>query len=159
LNAKIINETGCILQKLEETMKIQGINHLCFSVSDLDRSIDFYKNVFHAKLLVKGRKLAYFDLNGLWIALNQEDIERDRLNRTYTHIAFTIDEKDYKALLARLHELKVEVLPGRTRDLKDKNSIYFLDPDGHMFEFHTGSLKDRLDYYRTEKDHMIFYEE
>ncbi|WP_342561595.1 metallothiol transferase FosB [Paenibacillus sp. FSL R7-0345] len=139
-------------------MNIQNINHLCFSVSDLDRSIKFYSDVFGAKILVKGRRLAYFDLNGLWIALNQEDVVRDRENRTYTHIAFTMDIADYEGLLNKLKSLQVEILPGRERDVRDKHSIYFLDPDGHMFEFHTGSLQDRLDYYRAEKEHMIFYE-
>jgi len=140
-------------------MKIQGINHLCFSVSDLDRSIEFYENVFGARILVKGRKLAYFDLNGMWIALNQEDVERNTTERTYTHIAFTIAESDYKLLISRLTALNVTLLPGRERDEQDKRSIYFLDPDGHMFEFHTGSLQDRLQYYRAEKEHMIFYEQ
>lgn len=138
-------------------MNIKAINHLCFSVSNLDTSIDFYKNVFGAKILVKGRKLAYFDLNGLWIALNEEDIERNKTNRTYTHIAFTIEESDYELLLSRLQQLKVNILPSRTRDEKDKRSIYFLDPDEHMFEFHTGNLKERLDYYKADKEHMIFY--
>lgn len=50
-------------------MEIKGINHLLFSVSHLDTSIDFYQNVFGAKLLVKGRTTAYFDLNGIWLAL------------------------------------------------------------------------------------------
>lgn len=140
-------------------MNIQGINHFCFSVSDLDRSIKFYSEVFGARILVKGRKLAYFDLNGLWIALNQEDVVRDRDNRTYTHIAFTIDKSDYENLLNKLKELHVEVLPGRVRHAKDKESIYFYDPDGHLFELHTGTLQDRLDYYRAEKEHMIFYDE
>lgn len=140
-------------------MKIQSINHLCFSVSDLDRSIEFYENVFGARILVKGRKLAYFDLNGMWIALNQEDVERNTTERTYTHIAFTIEESDYELLVSRLTALNVTLLTGRERDEQDKRSIYFLDPDGHMFEFHTGSLQERLQYYRAEKEHMIFYEQ
>ncbi|MCH1643098.1 metallothiol transferase FosB [Paenibacillus timonensis] len=138
-------------------MKVNGINHFCFSVSDLDRSMAFYEQVFGATPLVKGRKLAYFDLDGLWIALNQEEVPRDKQHGTYTHIAFTIDEGDFEAFLNRLRELNVEVRPGRERDLRDKKSIYFLDPDGHMFEFHTGTLRDRLDYYKADKDHMIFY--
>ncbi|WP_055108553.1 metallothiol transferase FosB [Paenibacillus ihumii] len=139
-------------------MDIKAVNHLCFSVSDLDASIQFYREVFGAKILVKGRKLAYFDLNGLWIALNQEDIDRSASNHSYTHIAFTIDEAEFNTFEAKLKQLQVNILPGRTRDEKDKKSIYFRDPDGHMFEFHTGSLTDRMEYYKRNKGHMKFYE-
>ncbi|KOP67512.1 fosfomycin resistance protein FosB [Bacillus sp. FJAT-18019] len=139
-------------------MNLQPINHLCFSVAELERSVSFYKDVFGAKLLVKGRKLAYFDLNGLWVALNEEQVDRSMVKRTYTHIAFSMEEHEYEPMLLRLQALQVEILPGRSRDEKDKRSIYFLDPDGHMFEFHTGDLKDRLDYYRADKEHMTFYD-
>jgi metallothiol transferase len=140
-------------------LKIGSINHLLFSVTDLDKSIKFYKDVFDATLLVKGKKLAYFDLNGLWLALNvEEDIPRNEIQYSYTHLAFTVKGEDFDELVKKLGDLGVNILPGRIRDEKDKRSVYFTDPDGHKFEFHTGTLQDRLSYYKDDKSHMIFYE-
>ncbi|MEC0275336.1 FosM family fosfomycin resistance protein [Peribacillus frigoritolerans] len=140
-------------------MSIKGLNHFLFSVSDLDSSMEFYQKVFDAKLLVKGRTTAYFDLNGMWIALNAEkDIPRNEISQSYTHIAFSIEEADFMNMYEKLIGLNVNILSGRPRDEKDKKSIYFTDPDGHKFEFHTGTLQDRIDYYKQEKAHMEFFD-
>lgn len=139
-------------------MFVQGLSHFLFSVSDLEKSIHFYHNVFDAELLVKGRSTAYFDLNGMWLALNLEkDIPRKEIRKSYTHIAFSIEEAEFDNIYNKLGKLGVNILTGRPRDERDKKSIYFTDPDGHKFEFHTGTLQDRIDYYKQEKPNMEFY--
>ena len=137
---------------------IQGLNHLLFSISDLEKSIEFYQAVFGAKLLVSGNNTAYFDLNGMWLALNLEkDIPRNEIKDSYTHVAFSIAEEDFDAIHDRLERLNVNILNGRERNERDKKSIYFTDLDGHKFEFHTGTLQERLEYYKQEKPHMRFF--
>jgi len=77
----------------------------------------------------------------------EESIPGSEINRSYTHIAFSIDSAKFDRFEEKLQLLDVNMLNGCQRSVQDKQSLYFTDPDGHKFEFHTGSLQDRLNYY------------
>src|SRR5690625_7748225 len=109
---------------------IKGINHMTFSVSNLDKSTKFYQDVFDAKLLVKGRSTAYFDLNGMWLALNLEkDIPRKEIRKSYTHIAFSIEEAEFDNIYNKLGKRGVNILTSRHLRERDKTSIMLTDSD------------------------------
>ena len=72
-------------------------------------------------------------------------------------MTFTIEESEFDKWHQWLEENNVNILEGRTRAVKVKKSIYFTDPDAHKLELHTGTLQDRLDYYKEKKPHMKFY--
>src|SRR5690625_6652357 len=73
-------------------------------------------------------------------------------------LPISIEDSDFHNAYDKLEKLGVNILTGRPRDERDKKSVYFTDPDGHKFEFHTGTLQDRLAYYKQDKSHMEFYD-
>ncbi len=134
------------------TIPIGGLNHITFSVSDLNRSVAFYRNVFGTLPLFLDERTAYFDIGGMWLALNvQADIPRQEVKQSYTHLAFTIDAADIGLMEQRLEHLGVEQRLGRVRSKGEGRSLYFADPDGHLLEFHTGDLASRLQAYHDAK--------
>ncbi|EZH64580.1 hypothetical protein DH09_18795 [Bacillaceae bacterium JMAK1] len=134
------------------------LNHITYSVSDLARSMAFFENALGAKRLVEGEKMAYYDIGGVWFALNvQQDISRNEIEESYTHLAFTVTEEELEEQKERFQRLGISYTLGRPRDKEHEgDSIYFRDPDGHLFEFHTGSLEGRIQHYKDEKKPMTF---
>ncbi|WP_240840262.1 VOC family protein [Acidaminobacter sp. JC074] len=122
------------------------INHVTYTVSDISEALIFYNKVFDKKPVAVSEKLAYYDLDGLWFALNVED----KSGESYQHVAFDCD--DIEGLKIRLDEAGLTYSLGRKRHIDEKPSVYLRDPDKNLIEFHAGSLEDRLKHYSTRKD-------
>ncbi len=130
---------------------VEGLSHLTFIVSDLDKMEKLLIEVFDAKKLYDSgdntfsrSRERFFDIGGHWIATMEGDPLPDK---TYNHVAFKIPVSEFDDRLARIRALGLEVLEGRSRVEGEGRSIYFYDYDNHMFELHTGTLEERLARY------------
>ena len=123
---------------------ILGLNHITFIVNDLERTAVLLEKIFGAKTVYSSSKAKYLLINDVWIALNKGDPLSER---TYNHIAFTIQDRDFDGFVERVKDVGAEIVPGRTRLEGEGRSIYFYDYDNHLFELHTGALPERLVCY------------
>lgn len=130
---------------------IQGLSHLTFIVSDLERSARFFEDIFDAREIYNSgdrifglSREKFLLVGGLWICIMEGDPINDR---SYNHVAFTIVDDEYDLYAERINQLGVEIRPSRPRVPEEGRSLYFYDYDNHLFELHTGSLDTRLDRY------------
>ncbi len=117
---------------------LRGLNHITIAVSDLDRSLRFYTDILGVQGHVRWDSGAYLSLGSVWICLS---IDKAAPAQDYSHIAFDIAESDFLPFAEKLRQA------GGTewkQNSSEGQSIYFLDPDGHQFEAHSGSLQSRL---------------
>ena len=132
---------------------IEGLSHMTFIVSDLDKMEAMLTTVLDGKKVYDSgdetfslSKERFFDIGGIWVAIMEgEPLEA----KTYNHVAFKISPDEYDERLRRIQSLGLEVREGRSRVEGEGHSIYFYDFDNHMFELHSGTLEERLHRYKS----------
>ncbi|MEM6580244.1 MAG: VOC family protein [Pseudomonadota bacterium] len=118
---------------------ISGINHITFAVSDLDRSLAFYRDVLGCDEVYRWSGGAYLEAGSLWICLSL-DAEATG-SSGYTHIAFTVSPEDFSGVATKIIKSGAQ----RWKDNRSEgDSLYFCCPDGHRLEIHVGDLRSRL---------------
>jgi len=136
---------------------IQGISHITFVVSDLDKTATLLTKIFDAKeVYSSGDKTfsvareKFFLANGLWIAIMEGPALPEK---TYNHVALQVKEEDLEEICSRVRDLGLEVKDARSRVEGEGQSFYFYDYDNHLFELHTGTLEQRLQTYSRTQSH------
>ena len=130
---------------------IQGLSHMTFIVSDLDKMEGILTTVLDAKKVYDSGENTFslseerfFLIGDLWIATM---VGEALPTKTYNHVAFKIEDADYEKYPNRIKDLGLELREDRFRVEGEGKSIYFYDHDNHMFELHTGTLDQRLERY------------
>lgn len=120
---------------------ISGVNHITLSVSNLEKSFDFYTKILGCQPIVKWKKGAYLLAGEFWLCLSVDEFIITTPNQEYTHIAFTIPIQDFD-------ESKEILVSAGIKQWKENSSegksIYILDPDNHKLELHVGDLWSRI---------------
>ncbi len=132
---------------------IEGLSHVTFIVSDLDRMSVFLSKIFDAKEIYASgdatfslSREKFFIIGGIWVAIMEGAALPEK---TYNHIAFKISDDDFDDYAKRVRSMKVELRESRSRVDGEGRSLYFYDYDNHLFELHTGTLEQRLERYSS----------
>jgi catechol 2,3-dioxygenase-like lactoylglutathione lyase family enzyme len=118
---------------------LTGINHITLAVSDINRSFEFYRDIFGFEPLCKWDSGAYFLCGDFWFCLNVD--ANTRPSADYTHYAFSVSAENFKTICDKIIAAGVKNFQQNT---SEGDSLYFLDPDGHKLEIHVGDWKTRI---------------
>jgi catechol 2,3-dioxygenase-like lactoylglutathione lyase family enzyme len=121
--------------------RIQGLDHVALSVSDLRRSSEFYAEVLGLEraydewhepvfMVAEGTGLALFSVE----SHPASGDPRAKPPARMLHVAFRVDRKGFEAAQSELADRGIET---RFADHGSAHSMYFDDPDGHEVELTT----------------------
>lgn len=131
--------------------KVSGLNHLTLAVTDLERSVGFYRDLLGCELRAIWDGGAYLEAGPLWLCLSVDSQANASERGDYTHYAFNVDASGFDQLAARIRS-RAEIWKV---DTSEGASLYFLDPDAHRLELHVGTLASRLAHYRSQPNSAV----
>lgn len=135
------------MTKQEKTIK--AIGEIVLRVKDMKVMQEFYENILGLELLGDFEKMVFFQIAPSYgghiqaLALFDESMPPDYRTRRFTeinsettslhHIAFAIDQVNYKSEMERLQQLGFEV-ETMEHEWMHWRSLYVLDPEGNLVE-------------------------
>jgi catechol 2,3-dioxygenase-like lactoylglutathione lyase family enzyme len=121
--------------------KLQGLDHVALSVSDLKRSSEFYADVLGLeRAYEEWHEPVFMVASGTGLALFSTESHESSGDPDakppvrFLHVAFRVDREGFDAARSELAERGIET---SFADHGAAHSIYFDDPDGHTVELTT----------------------
>ncbi len=138
-------------------MKLKGVDHLAFVVSDLERSVKFYQEVFDGEVgrsrgLSEKDKAANRSRHTLvkvgnfgFDLFQMVPGDPPKTDTRHLHFAFEIDPTDLDKVQEQLKRLGVPFDGPKAHGGGSGLSVYFNDPDGYQLEV-TAKFPDKNAY-------------
>jgi len=113
---------------------IESINTVGLTVSDLERSIAFYKDLFDFDLIEKlsNAGTAYLKIGEMVLALTEKSGFVSSAE-SGSSVSFFVDEGDFDDCVDELEELGIPMVYG-PENIRGGQVLVFSDPDGNRIE-------------------------
>lgn len=124
--------------------KVQGIDHVGLAVRDVQKSVEWYQEMFGLERLyedVWGNFPGVVGIGDTSVAFFPTDDPEVKLpvGLPIHHLAFRVDRASFNAAQAALRQKGIQF---EFQDHTVVHSIYLYDPDGHLIELTTYDLSD-----------------
>jgi metallothiol transferase len=113
---------------------IESINNVGLTVSDLEQSISFYRDLFDFEIVEKlsNAGQAYMKMGDMIIVLNE--VKGYKCSEEAGHaVSFYVDEEDFEDAIDELEESGIKIVYG-PENIRNGQSLVFADPDGNRIE-------------------------
>ncbi|MBP7584737.1 MAG: VOC family protein [Spirochaetes bacterium] len=113
---------------------IEALDHIGITVSNLDKSIEFYRDLFDFEIVEKfgDTRQAFLRVGDVMLGLYEVSGYRNQ-DGTKNHLSFYVDEEDFDDAMDEINDKGITVVFGPENIRKGK-SVIFLDPDGNQIE-------------------------
>lgn len=107
---------------------IEGVNHISFSVSSLEKSLEFYRDIFYFDTVEKKPEQGEAFLLIGDIRLRLKETKGEYESPASSYVCFNIDMQDFDDAL---DELEDKGIAYEESDTEDGRRIFLADPDGN----------------------------
>ncbi len=113
---------------------IESINHIGLTVSSIEKSIQFFKDLFDFEVVDKysTSQQTFLKMGEMMLCLYECEGFRNT-DSSRAAVSFYIDEEDFEDALDELDELGMEIVYG-PENLRGGKSVIFVDPDDNRIE-------------------------
>ncbi len=113
---------------------IENLDHISLGSANLDRTIEFYKDILDSEVLQKTDKFVLMELDRIIIKFNYIPNYKFFIeNPAAFTISFSLDVDDFTDAIIELEKKNIKIFHGPV-PIEGGESLLIQDPDGHWIE-------------------------
>lgn len=118
---------------------IESINYIGLTVSNLENSVRFYRDLFDFEVIENNPKQAFIREGDIIISLNESENYKNETGAK-NMVSFFLDEDDFDDAVDEIKEKNLPIISG-PENIRKGQRIVFADPDGNHIELCYPKLK------------------